>query len=380
MTYGRASSSDRLVVHHCLLVGQVVEHVLRGCLLVVLHPLECGQREALAREHHEPDADADRHLDRLEHEPEREPRAVGDAVPAERQRDGRLEQPDVAGPEREDRRDVHQQEDERGRRERDVQRERRRHGPDGEELERPADGLEDDRVDRRSRRAEHGEALPGHREQSPRRSLAVGRRTIGAPGREDGDRQEAQPDEPDDHDPGDRPVRQLRRRHHVGDEQRDREEVEEPVREHRPEERRARSLAVRQMAPQHGDAGELAGAGGQHRVCEQPDAEGREDLAELRQRLRHRLPDCHVPGPGSGQDGEKVEQDPDDHPAPADEVERVVDGVPVGPAPPDREDREDERRKHEETARPRIPGERDDAVHAATTSRVGEAAAPATRS
>ena len=43
----------------------------------------------------------------------------------------------------------------------------------------------------------------------------------------------------------------------------------------------------------------------------------------------------------------------DDDPPPADEVERVVDGVPVGPAPPQGEDREHERREDE---RPRAQG------------------------
>src|SRR4029079_16690867 len=63
----------RLVVHDRLLVVQLVEHVLGRGLLVVLHALERGERKTLAREHHEPDADADRHLDGLEHEAEGKP-------------------------------------------------------------------------------------------------------------------------------------------------------------------------------------------------------------------------------------------------------------------------------------------------------------------
>ena len=78
-------------------------------------------------------------------------------------------------------------------------------------------------------------------------------------------------------------------------EDRDREEVEQPVREDGAEQGRARSLAVRQVPPQHGDARELAGAGREHGVPEQPDPEGGEDLAEARVRLGQRLVDRQPP-------------------------------------------------------------------------------------
>ena len=94
------------------------------------------------------------------------------------------------------------------------------------------------------------------------------------------DREEREPDEAEDDEARDRPVRDLRRQQDVGDEQRDREEVEQAVREDGPEERRARAPAVRQVAAQDGDTRELAGAGRQHRVPEQPDAERGEHLAE----------------------------------------------------------------------------------------------------
>src|SRR5205814_9652661 len=51
----------------------------------------------------------------LQTEPVRDAARVGDAVLRQRQRDRRLDEPDVAGPEREDRRDVHQHEHEPGR-------------------------------------------------------------------------------------------------------------------------------------------------------------------------------------------------------------------------------------------------------------------------
>src|SRR5262249_17000935 len=79
-------------------------------LRLLRHLAQRRDREALAGEEDEPDADADRRLDRLQPDPEREALAVGNAVRARRQRDRRLEGADGSGPEREDRRHVHQDE------------------------------------------------------------------------------------------------------------------------------------------------------------------------------------------------------------------------------------------------------------------------------
>ena len=114
--------------------------------------------------------------------------------------------------------------------------------------------------------------------------------------RDHADGEEREPDEADDNDPGDRPVRDLRRREDICDEQRDREEVEQTVREDGAEERRARpGLPVRQVLAQYRDTRELAGAGGQHGVPEEADAERGEHLSERRQRLGEGLPDREVP-------------------------------------------------------------------------------------
>ena len=78
------------------------------------HVLQHRVREPLAGEEDQPDPDADRGLDRLQPDPEREAARVRDAVLDERQRDRGLQQPDVARPEREDRRHVHQQQHEPG--------------------------------------------------------------------------------------------------------------------------------------------------------------------------------------------------------------------------------------------------------------------------
>src|SRR5262249_58205895 len=67
-------------------------------LRLLRHLAQRRDREALAGEEDEPDADADRRLDRLQPDPEREALAVGNAVGAQRQRDRGLEDADVAGP------------------------------------------------------------------------------------------------------------------------------------------------------------------------------------------------------------------------------------------------------------------------------------------
>ena len=238
--------------------------------------------------------------------------------------------------------------------------------PDREELQHPSDGLQEDRRDGGRRRAEHREPLPGHREQPHHRTLAVGgRRPVGATGADDRDGEERKADEPEDHEPGDGPVRHLCRRHDVGDEQGDREQVEQPVGEHRPEQRRARPGPAGQVSPEYGDAGQLARTGREDGVSEEADAERREHLHEPRQRRWERLVDRDVPGKRTGEHREEVEDDAHDDPAPPDEVERVVDGVPLRPAPPEGEERRDERGQDEEPARPWVPRERLQRRHAA---------------
>ncbi len=350
--------------------GSCSSHELaRLRLLVLLDALQGGEREPLVCEHHEPDADADRHLDRLEDEPVGEARPVGDAVLSEWQRDGGLEQPDVPGPEREDGRDVHEEEHERRGGQRDVEAERLGRSPDGEELQRPADGLEEDRRERRGGDAQDRQALSRHGEEPPGGSLPVHRRAGVTAGREQPDRQQPEPDQADRHDTRDRPVRQLRREHDVADEQRDREDVEHAVREDGPEQRRPGAAALGQVPTQDCDAGELAGPRGEHGVPEQADAERREDRPEARWRRRHRLVDRDVPRPRARDDREQVEQDCKEHPAPADEGERVVDGVPLGPAPPEHDERGHERGEHPEPSHPGVAVEREDDLHAARASR-----------
>ena len=115
-------------------------------------------------------------------------------------------------------------------------------------------------------------------------------------------------DEPEDDEARHGPVRDLRGEQHPDDEDRDREEVEQAVGEDGAEQRRARPAAVRQVAAEDGDAGELSRARRQDGVPEQPDPEGGEDLAEARMRLRQRLVDRQPPRERARERGEQVEQ------------------------------------------------------------------------
>ena len=184
-------------------------------------------------------------------------------------------------------------------------------------------------------------------------------------GEEEADHQQDEADEPEDDQARHGPVRDLGGHQDPGDEDRDREQVEQAVREDGAEQSRARSPAVREVPAQDGDPRELAGPGRQHRVPEQPDPEGREHLTEAWVRLGQRLVDRQPPRERAREDGEEVEQDADDHPAPGHRVERVVDGVPLGAAPPDREQGGAEQREHEQAARPGIASDDGEALHAA---------------
>ena len=146
----------------------------------------------------------------------RESGRVGDSVPDERQGNGRLEQAEVSGPQREDRRDVHQQQHEPCRRQRRVDVEGAHRHIDGEQLQDPARGLQEDRPCSRKRRAEHREALAGHHEKSPQRPRAFETGPPASPLRtRDGEGEEQDTDHQHDDQARHRPVRDLRGREDV---------------------------------------------------------------------------------------------------------------------------------------------------------------------
>src|SRR5262245_39676991 len=105
----------------------------RDFLLLLLDLAQGRVREALAHQEDHPDADSDGRLDHLQADAEGKAVAVGDAVVRERNRDGDLDEPEVPRPEREDRRDVHEDEDEAGGGQREMDVERLHRGPDGEQ-------------------------------------------------------------------------------------------------------------------------------------------------------------------------------------------------------------------------------------------------------
>ena len=134
-----------------------------------------------------------------------------------------------------------------------------------------------------------------------------------------------------------------------------RAEIEQPVREHRPDQRRGRAAAVpgrwrRRTATR---ASSPARAG-RTAFPSSPIPKDENTWPNRRLRLGQRLVDRQPPRERSREHGEEVERDADDHPAPGDEVERVVHRGPVGPPPPDREHRG--RRAAASTSMPRAHG------------------------
>ena len=229
----------------------------------------------------------------------------GNAVLHERDRHGRLQEADVAGPEREDDRHVHQHEHEPGSREGEVEVERLHHRPDREELHEPADELAHRRTERRHRPPQDGEPLARHDQERPQAPHPVVHAAAAGAGEEEADHQQDEADEPEDDQARHGPVRDLRRQQHPGDEERDREEVEQAMGEDGAEQGRARAPAVRQMPAQHRDARELAGPRRQHRVPEQADPEGGEHLTEARVWLGQGLVDRQPPRQRAREDGER---------------------------------------------------------------------------
>ena len=102
-------------------------------------------------------------------------------------------------------------------------------------------------------------APAGHRPQ-PARGLLL--RCACSPGARRAERiasvSSPSPHHADDDDSGDRPVRKLGGEEHVADEERDREHVEDPVREDRAEERRAVAAPLGHVPSEDGDPRELA--------------------------------------------------------------------------------------------------------------------------
>ncbi len=169
-------------------------------------------------EEDEADPDPHRRLDRLQADSEREALGIGDAVRDERKRDRGLHQPDVARPEREDRRHVHQHQHEPGCGHRRVDVEGAHRRVDREELEEPAEALERDRPHGGPAGAHHAEPVATHRDHAPDGAEALDPRALVEPCAREREREEGDPDGDDDDQARHRPGRDLGEEHDVHDE------------------------------------------------------------------------------------------------------------------------------------------------------------------
>jgi hypothetical protein len=121
-----------------------------------------------------------------------------------------------------------------------------------------------------------------------------------------------------------------------------------------------------QAAAQHRDARELADAAGERGVTQQPDREGGEDTVVRRIGRIERLHDRQLPRQRAREHGDEVEAEREHDPRPVDEVESVVDDVPVRSPPPEQE--ADERKQHEHAGRLHPAAGQE--LHAATSAGV----------
>src|SRR5439155_327246 len=205
----------------------------------VRHHAQHRERQSLAREKDQTHPDADRRLDRLQTEAESDTgRARNVVVLPERKRDRSLDEPDVPRPEREDRRNVHQDEHEAGGRQRLVDSERPHRRPDREELARPAEQLEEASERSRPRLPHDAETVACEPDDFSQRAEAAEVGDMMLSRAEYCDRKQRDARNDDGDQARDRPVGNVRGRNDE-DDQRDRgDEIEHAVGEHRPEQRR----------------------------------------------------------------------------------------------------------------------------------------------
>ena len=180
-------------------------------------------------------------------------------------------------------------------------------------------------------------------------------RAIAMPRAREREREQRERDDQEHDHARHRPVRDLRGRSDVADQEHDREEVEHPVREHRAEEHRPCVGAPLLLDPpaQNRDPRELADAAGQNGVREQADPERGKDERGTAACGRDRLLDHLVPGGRPRDHREEVERDRGDDPLPGDEPERVEDETPVRTVPDEERDHAREREEHERGPDPR---------------------------
>src|SRR6266487_2636263 len=311
--------------------------LLRGlCLRRVRHHPEHRDGKAFARKEDQADADPDGRLDGLEAERERDPtRLVHAVVREERQRDRRLHEPDIPGPQREDRRDVHQHEHEASGREGLVDPERAHRRVDGQQLTRPAEQLKEQRE--RGGRGPAHDAEPVTREPhhlAHRTETVFDPRITVVAGTQHREGEEDDAEDNDRDQTRDGPARNVCGQGHVHDQDDDGDQIEDAVREHRAEQARP-GAALRHAPVEYRNPCELADPSRQNGVREQSDGEGGEDEQEARVRSFERIHDHRAPGERTNQDREQVEPDGCGDPRPLDRLERIGHSGPGRPAPPE---------------------------------------------
>ncbi len=233
---------------------------------------------------------------------------------------------------------------------------------DGEQLQRPAEALEQDRRGGVDGRTQYRQPLACHREQPLEGLLPLERGPVAAPRADDTEREEDDPEHADAGEARPRPGRDLGGFEDVEDQQQGRDDVEQPVREDGADEGRGRARAVGKAPAQHRDAGELADPAGQRRVAEEPHRERREHVVERRVWRLECLVDRQAPGERPHQHRDEVQAEREDDPCPVDEVEGVVDDVPVRTAPPEqRSHRREQEQRDQDLDEPVVPD-----AHAAT--------------
>ena len=276
---------------------------------------------------------------------------------------------DVPGPEREDRRDVHQQRARARRPASLVNVEGPHRDVDGQELEQPAAALEERGHRGGPGRMEDAEAVPGHlssRRTGPRPSSRT--RDAGcALANANANRPNA--DRPERENARRRPVRDLGRLQHVEDQHRPWARGRRAGGRRRSPQRRpdARAAACRRTPGQHRHAGELADPARQDGVRQEADRERGEVGRNAGIGRLHRLRDDARQAIARAMTERRSARSPP-RSIPLHRVEGVPDHVPVRPAPPEHADARAPRAAMP-TIRPRHRRSRDARVHARSLRR-----------
>ena len=322
----------------------------------VRHHAQHCDRETFACEKDQADADPDRGFDDLQPEAERDPASLRHpVVREERKGDGRLHEPDVARPEREDRRDVHQHQHDPGGGQSLVDPERAHRRVDREQLTCPPEHLEEDRERCRPGLAHHTEAVAREPDHLPHGTEPlVDACVVVATGSHDRDAEEHDARGDDGDQARDGPVRDVRGDDDVDDQRAHGNEVEHAVREDRAEEPGPGALLLH-VPVQHSDTRELADSSREDRVREEPDGERREDEHETRVRRVEGLHDDRPPRERAREHREQVQSDGGGNPFPFDRPEHVADGSPGRPSPPEEQDHADGSDDDDRCVRPAVP-------------------------